>query len=165
MFVIWVSKKVKIKWSRNSNLLLLNLLSSFLSFFSAQFWTLLLHPDLQNSRHPAREQHNLQVEANASHDFGPDISVWTPSLTQTYLSNSYILYHFDQFGRPRDPWQTCWIFGFGRLPKHPWQSDFFSAGTGDSEPEGWGKRKKRATNRYASFWRHYDQDDWKDDTK
>jgi len=32
-------------------------------------------------RHPARERRNLQVEANASHDFGPDISVRTPSLT------------------------------------------------------------------------------------
>jgi len=30
-----------------------------------------------------REQHNLQVEANALHDFGPDISVPIPSLTET----------------------------------------------------------------------------------
>jgi len=47
----------------------------------ARLRTLLLRPDLRNSRHPARERRNLQVEANASHDFGPDISVRTPSLT------------------------------------------------------------------------------------
>jgi len=64
-----------------SNLLLLNSLSSFLSFFLARLQTLLLCPDLRNSRHPARERHNPQVEANASHDFGPDISVQIPRLT------------------------------------------------------------------------------------
>jgi len=48
---------------------------------TARFRTLLLRPDLRNLRHPARERRNLQVEANASHDFGPDISVRTPSLT------------------------------------------------------------------------------------
>jgi len=67
----------------SSNLLLLNSLSLVLSFFLAQFWTLLLHLDLQNSRHPSRERRNLQVEANASHDFGPDISVQIPSLTHS----------------------------------------------------------------------------------
>jgi len=38
-------------------------------------------PDLRNLRHPSRERHNPQVEANTSHDFGPDISVWILSLT------------------------------------------------------------------------------------
>jgi len=64
-----------------SNLLLFNLLSPFLSFFLARLWTLLLRPDLQNLRHPSRERHNPQVEANASHDFGPDISIQILSLT------------------------------------------------------------------------------------
>jgi len=40
--------------------------------------------DLQNLRHPSREQCNLQVEANTSHDFGPDISVQIPSLTNMH---------------------------------------------------------------------------------
>ena len=57
------------------------MLSPFLSFFSARLWTLLLRLDLRNLRHPSREQCNLQVEANASHDFGPYISVQIPSLT------------------------------------------------------------------------------------
>ena len=33
--------------------------------------------------------------------------------------------HFDQFGRPRDPWQPCRNFGFGKTPKWPWQHVFF----------------------------------------
>jgi len=54
--------------------------SSALSFL-AQFQTFLLCPDLRNLRHPSREQCNLQVEANTSHDFGPDISTQIPSFT------------------------------------------------------------------------------------
>ena len=41
------------------------------------------------------------------------------------LANSKILCHFDQFGRPRDPWQPCRNFGFGKTPKWPWQHVFF----------------------------------------
>jgi len=58
----------------------LNSLLPSLSFFSAWLQTLLFCPDLQNSRHSSRERRNLQVEANASHNFGPDISIRTPSL-------------------------------------------------------------------------------------
>jgi len=36
-----------------------------------------------------------------------------------------VLYHFDQFGRPRDAWQPCRNFGFGSRPKQPWQPIFF----------------------------------------
>ena len=42
-----------------------------------------------NSRHLARERRNPQVEANASHDFGPNISVQIPSLTGI-LYSSYL---------------------------------------------------------------------------
>jgi len=44
-------------------------------------WFTKLTRHLQNLRHPSRERHNPQVEANTSHDFGPDISVRIPSLT------------------------------------------------------------------------------------
>ena len=40
-------------------------------------------------------------------------------------SKSHLLCHFDQFGRPRDPWQPCRNFGFGKTPKWPWQHVFF----------------------------------------
>jgi len=60
---------------------------------SYSVWTLLLCPDLQNLRHPSRERRNLQVEANASHNFGPDISVWIPSLAQMILCFHTFLWH------------------------------------------------------------------------
>ena len=96
MFCFSINTPVCCMYFASSNINLatyfsLNSLSSSLSFFSARFRTLLLRPDLQNSRHPAREQRNLQVEASASHDFGPDISVWTPSLT---LSNRSVSFSF-----------------------------------------------------------------------
>jgi len=36
-----------------------------------------------------------------------------------------VLCHLNQFGRPRDAWQPCRNFGFGSVPKWPWQHSFF----------------------------------------
>ena len=62
-------------------------LATYFSLTRSRLLKLLLGStlDLWNSRHPARERRNLQVEANTSHDFGPDVSVRTPSLTQSYM--------------------------------------------------------------------------------
>jgi len=53
----------------------LNSLSSALTFFLAQLWTLLLCPDLQNLRQPSIERCNLQVKANASHNFSVKLGI------------------------------------------------------------------------------------------
>ena len=58
-----------------------SVLERYINIRHNRFQTLLLHLDLRNLRHPSREQHNLQVEANASHNFRPDISIWILSLT------------------------------------------------------------------------------------
>ena len=66
-------------------------LATYFSLPALVFLKLLLGltPDLQNSRHPSRERCNLQVEANTSHDFGPDISIQIPSLTETLSEPSF----------------------------------------------------------------------------
>jgi len=91
MFCLYVNTPVCCMYFASLNINLatyfsLNSLSSFLSFFLVWFRTLLLRLDLWNLRHPARERRNLQVEANASHNFGPDISIQTPSLTTCQLA-------------------------------------------------------------------------------
>ena len=52
--------------------------------------------------------------------------VWSKAEVATTLTGeNQLLCHFNQFGRPCDPWQCCWNFGFGKMPKWPWQHIFF----------------------------------------
>ena len=43
------------------------------------------------------------------------------------LNHLSLLYHFIQFGRPHDAWQSCQNFGFGNLPNLPWHVKIFSS--------------------------------------